>query len=84
MIMKKIINWFKESNRYLHILCGIPVGMLCNDLYCTELVALGVSGSLEYKDKAHGGKWDWIDFIFTDIAINLGYCLRRLILWIAL
>ena len=30
------------------------------------------AGALEYKDRAHGGKWDWIDFALTVVGAFVG------------
>nr|DAI43735.1 MAG TPA: putative periplasmic lipoprotein [Caudoviricetes sp.] len=31
------------------------------------------AGALEYKDKAYGSKWDWIDFGLTVAGAILGW-----------
>ena len=81
-MITKLINWFKLSNRYLHILIGIICGIVANSWYCVEYGAIGVSGALELKDKLWGGKADAIDFILTVIGFNIGYCIRILFLMI--
>ena len=78
--MKKFINWFKQSNRWKHLLLGILIGIGSNSWYCTLYIGAGVSGALEFKDKQHGCKWDWIDFGLTYLGVIIGYCLRLLFL----
>ena len=63
--MKKIWNWLKESNRWQHLVIGVMIGLLFDNLIGTSICALLVASALEYKDKAYGGKWDWIDFSLT-------------------
>lgn len=76
--MKKIINWLAQSNRWKHLTFGIAVGLGADDWYCTEYVAFGVAGSLELKDKLHGGKFDWIDLALTVIGVNIGFGVKQL------
>ena len=63
--MKKLLNWLKESNRWQHLLIGVMIGLLFDNLIGTSICALLVASALEYKDKAYGGKWDWIDWSIT-------------------
>jgi len=77
--MKKIIKWFLKSHRWQHLLLGILIGLGSNSWYCTEYVALGISGALEFKDYKYNQGWDWIDFSLTFIGVNLGYLIRYLI-----
>lgn len=62
--MKKIWNYIISSNRYKHIIGGalvaIPFSVL-SGLYCSIIAGV----CLEYKDKAYGNKFDWIDLLFT-------------------
>ena len=74
--MKKIIDWFKESNRGLHLLLGVVVGLLPTGWWNTEVLAAGVAGSMEFKDYQWGGKPDIIDFILTVAGVNIGYLLK--------
>ena len=41
------------------------IGLLFNNLIYTAICATMVAIALEYKDKAYGNKWDWIDFSLT-------------------
>ena len=63
--MKKLWNWLKESNRWKHLAIGAMIGLLFNNLIYTAICATMVAVALEYKDKAYGGKWDWIDWSIT-------------------
>ena len=63
--MKKLLNWLKESNRWKHLLIGAMIGLLFDNLIGTAICATMVAVALEYKDKAYGNKWDWIDFSLT-------------------
>lgn len=62
---KKIWNWLKTSHRLEHIVVSIVIGLLMNNLIYTAITASLVGISLEYKDKAYGGKWDWLDLTLT-------------------
>ncbi len=80
--MKKIIDWFKSSNRWKHLLGGILVGALANDWYCAIYAGVVVGASMEYKDFAWGGKCDWIDFGLTALGAVLGRLTREAVLWV--
>lgn len=83
--MKKIIKWFKQSNRYKHFLYGIIAGAFADSWYSTEYTGIGVAGALELKDVLYGGKFDIVDFILTVIGFNIGYSIKLLIkLWMGL
>lgn len=77
--MKKVWNWLKTSNRYKHLIGGMVIGVLSDDWYCAGLAGVGIASALEYKDKAHGGKWDWIDWGLTVSGVAVGFGLRTLI-----
>lgn len=77
--MKKIITWFKESNRWKHLVGGVIVGAGANDWYCAIYAGVGVAGSLELKDYLWGGRPDIIDFTLTVAGVAIGYGLRTLI-----
>ena len=77
--MKKIINWFKQSNRYKHLLTGILIyifytvllTLLNNSLLTSSIVgtisAITHMISVEYKDKLYGSKFDWKDILAGSI-----------------
>lgn len=75
----KLIDWLKQSNRYKHVLCGIAIGLVSDDLYCATLAGVGVASALEYKDKAHGCLWDWIDWSLTIVGAIVGFTLKFII-----
>ena len=78
--MKNIINWFKASNRWKHLVGGIAIGALSNDWYCALLVGGAAAGCLELKDKLWGGEWDWIDFGLTIAGVAIGFTARVLLI----
>lgn len=78
--IENIIEWFKASNRWKHLLGGFIIGLLCNDWYCTMLTGIGVAGALEFKDYQYGGKPDIIDFLLTFGGAVLSFTLKTLIL----
>ena len=63
--MKKLWNWLRTSHRLEHIILSVVIGLLFNNLIYTAICATMVAIALEYKDKAYGNKWDWIDFSLT-------------------
>ena len=77
--MKKIINWLKESHRWIHLLLGLVMGFASTSVYCAALAGFGVAVSLEAKDKMWGGIWDWVDFGLTIAGVAIGYTIRGLI-----
>ena len=74
--MNKVSKWLLSSNRYKHVVGGNIIGFLADSDYCAALCGIGVAGALEYKDKAHGGKWDWIDFALTCAGVIVGRLIR--------
>lgn len=78
--MKKLINWLKESNRYKHLIGGMAIGLMSDDWYCATLSGVGIASALEYKDKAYGGVFDWVDWGLTIAGVIVGYGLRWM-LW---
>ena len=83
-IIKAIISWLSESNRYLHLLCGMALGLLSIGWYCALLASVSTAAALEYKDFMYNGKqttaWDWIDFAFTFGGAVVGYLIKSMIL----
>lgn len=68
----KMFAWLREGNRYKHLLGGVVIGVLSNTDYCASLSGVGIASALEYKDRAHGGAWDWIDFALTLTGVIVG------------
>lgn len=50
------MSWITESNRQKHFLYAIPCAFLL-----TILFVGGLACGMEFKDRAYGGKWDWLD-----------------------
>lgn len=69
------MNWIKESNRPKHLLYAIPAGALLIILFVA-----GLAAGMEFKDKAWGGKWDWLDIAATLIGGLIGQAIQILVL----
>ena len=74
--MKKLFDYFLESNRWKHFAGGVLIGAGSDGLYCALYAGCGVAGALELKDKLWGGKWDWLDFSATLLGVGIGYGIR--------
>lgn len=75
-----MITWLRESNRWKHLVGGYVIGLASSDAWCATLSGVGIASALEYKDKAWGGKWDWIDWALTVTGVMVGFLVGRL-LW---
>lgn len=71
-----IINWFKQSHRWQHLVGGMLVGLGANDIYCAVYVGLCVAGALEFKDYQTGGKPELFDFCLTLAGVQIGFAIR--------
>lgn len=69
--------WLTESNRQKHFIYAIPCALLL-----TLLFVAGLAADMEFKDKAHGGKWDWLDFLATIFGGLVGQGLQLAFLWL--
>lgn len=67
--------WLKESNRDKHLLYAIPIGFVF-----TILAVLGCAFGMEFKDKQHGGKFDWLDIAATMIGGAIGQLAQILLI----
>lgn len=65
------MNWLKESNREKHLLYAIPI-----EFVFTILAVLGCAFGMEFKDKQHGGMFDWLDIAATMIGGAIGQILQ--------
>ena len=65
---KKLINWWKASNRWKHFLFAIPLGAVCGAHFTT-----GVGLGMEVKDHLYGGKADFVDFNLTVAGGVIGH-----------
>lgn len=74
--MKKIIQWFKVSNRYKHFFIGFALGFLS--------FVLAVIGAFykEIKDAMNGGYFDKADLLATLLGGALGQFLSLILWWI--
>lgn len=74
--MRKIIEWLRESNRWKHLMGGCLIGLVSSDAWCATVAGVGIASALEYKDKAWGGLWDWIDWGLTVAGVMIGFLIR--------
>ncbi|QIG65123.1 hypothetical protein SJC12_42 [Bacteroides phage SJC12] len=74
-----LINWFKQSNRWKHLLYGFLVALIAGFAF-----TLGCAAGMEFKDRAWGGEWDWIDFGLTVAGALVGAAIRYWILNVTL
>lgn len=58
-----------DETRIKHFKYAIPIGLVF-----TILCVLGVASGMEFKDKEHGGIWDWGDWIYTMAGGMVGQC----------
>lgn len=65
-----------DSNRWKHFVLAIPLGFVF-----TILCVLGCASGMEFKDKAHGGLWDWGDWAATMLGGLVGQALQLLALY---
>lgn len=63
--MNKIISFFKESNRWKHLLGGFLVGLCACSSFGALYSSAVAASCLELKDRLHGCPWDWLDWILT-------------------
>lgn len=73
------MKWLKESNRYKHLFCAIPIGLLF-----TILAVIGCAFGMEFKDKQWGGKFDWLDISATLIGGAIGQIIQIIIILLLL
>ena len=67
--------WLTESNRLKHFLYAIPIGLIF-----TVLCVLGVASGMEFKDREHGGSWDWLDWLATMLGGLVGQIVQTAII----
>ena len=73
------ITDFKESNRYKHFWCAIPIGLIF-----TILCVIGCAAGMEFKDKQYSNYCDWKDFGFTVLGGFVGQILQIILILILL
>lgn len=74
-----IVDWFKQSNRWKHLLYGFLVALIAGFAF-----TCGAAAGMEFKDRAWGGEWDWIDFGLTVAGALAGAAIRYWILNVTL
>lgn len=72
------MSWITESNRIKHFLYAIPCAMIG-----TLVFVLGLAVGMEFKDRLHGGKFDWLDFVATILGGIVGQLITLITLWIS-
>ena len=72
--MEKLFN---DTSRWLHFWWGVGIAITL-----TIVASVVAATTAEYKDKAHGGKWDWRDWLCTVLGGLLGQAVQVLIVCI--
>lgn len=75
----KILNWFKQSNRWKHLTYGFLVSLVAGFTF-----TCGAAAGMEFKDNQWGGKWDGIDFWLTVAGALGGGAIRYWVLNVTL
>ena len=70
------MKWITESNRLKHFGYAVPCAFLLTILFVAWLAA-----GMEYKDRAWGGKWDWLDLAATLLGGLVGQMLQCLVIY---
>ena len=68
---KQMFKWLKESNRMKHLKYAIVPGAIFSIVFVA-----GLAAGMEFKDKQHGGKWDWLDLTATMIGGAIGQLIQ--------
>lgn len=67
-MLRRILKWFVESHRPLHLLGGLAIGLCAGSpeaaLYCATIAG----ACLELKDRQWGGRWDNVDLVATVVG----------------
>lgn len=64
---------FGDKTRWYHFIIGVGLSFVFTILCC-----LGAMTAAEYKDKAHGGKWDWADWSWGMVGGLIGQAVQVL------
>lgn len=70
------MDWLTESNRSKHLLYAIPIGFML-----TILAVIGCAFGMEFKDKQHGGSFDWFDIAATILGGLIGQIIQLILLF---
>lgn len=64
------MTFLTTSNRHKHLIISFLIALFSWGM------AMGAGIAAEYKDKVHGGKFDWIDLLADIIGIGLALLVR--------
>lgn len=67
-IFSKLKSFLMESNHYKHLIGGFLVGIIGLNAWTALFASVVAASCLEYKDAAHGDKWDWKDWACTVVG----------------
>lgn len=73
-LMRRVLDWWKASNRWKHLVYAIPCGVVLGWEF-----TVGLAVGMEFKDKLWGGKPDFIDYILTCLGGLIGWGVMRLL-----
>lgn len=51
-------------------------------IFLTILFVAGLAAGMEFKDRAHGGEWDWLDLLATMLGGLIGQLIQILIVFL--
>ncbi len=71
------MSWLTESNRQKHFTYAVISAFIG-----TIIFAAGLAMGMEYKDRAYGGKWDWLDIAATLLGGAVGQLLQILFIFL--
>lgn len=71
------MSWITESNRMKHFGYAIPCA-----LFLTILFVAGLAAGMEFKGRAHGGEWDWLDLLATMLGGLIGQLIQAFIVYL--
>ena len=71
------MSWITESNRMKHFGYAIPCALVF-----TILFVAGLAAGMEFKDRANGGAWDWLDLLATLLGGLVGQIIQAFILFL--
>ncbi len=71
-VLDKIREWWGASNRLHHLAGGFALGIMMQTWWDATVMGFAAGGALEYKDKAYGGRWDWLDLGLTSAGALMG------------
>ena len=66
--VKQIINFIKNSNRYMHLISGFIVAILAAPPYAGIYAAVVAATCLELKDRLYGNQFDLTEWLLTVVG----------------